>query len=488
MKIFILFSSNSIKIPSQLDGVSETTGVTSKSSNRSSRKRHLSTSSERGTSNSENRSTSPIKSQLNKSSSDTTCSSPNGIDRKRNGSLNNNNNHHHHKSSKRRLSENNVELNHSTNGHHSKIQKPKVIQSPSHSSIDHETSSSSESVSQKITTNDSSHKPIREAKKRSLIYTGNTREFLETAIAAGLIDDIGDEEDDNEYIPPGGTVTIRSQPSTSSSDNEEEEEEESNKSSDEEEEEEEDSGDEVVANEEPSESGINWNVRNRPQRQTHLIRFDNISKQDGRKFFIFSLEFFCFILEQKFFGELQAQIPELAAYLDDNSDDEYQINSKEIDDDNETKSSRKSSTKKSRRNQPKDSSEQDEQTVEMIKKFRHINVPSERRARRKSHLNETTTISIKNRSDELYVVLNDNSPRNIISGLHLESTGTTKKNSSIQSFHFDRRQTKMHTVEDIKAPWRCILCWKEPYEEYLGPLFGPLQLNEQCRTYLNHSS
>jgi len=39
----------------------------------------------------------------------------------------------------------------------------------------------------------------------------------------------------------------------------------------------------MIVNEEPSESGINWNVRNRPQRQTHLIRFDNISKQDGKK-------------------------------------------------------------------------------------------------------------------------------------------------------------------------------------------------------------
>jgi hypothetical protein len=233
---------------------------------------------------------------LNKSSSDTTHTSPNGIDKKRNGSLNNN----HHKSS-RRSSENNLELNHSTNGHRSKIQKPKVIRSPSHSSSDRDTSassSSSESVSQKITTNDLSHKPIREAKKRSLIYTGNTREFLETAIAAGLIDANGDEDDDNEYVPPGGKVTRRPQPSTSSSDNEEEEDEEDegdqeesnrgsddNNEEDDEEDEEVGSGDEAVANEEPSESGINWNVRNRPQRQSHLIRFDAISKQDGQIIF-----------------------------------------------------------------------------------------------------------------------------------------------------------------------------------------------------------
>ena len=213
------------------------------------------------------------------------------MDKKRNGSLTNNH-HHHQKSSKRRLSENNSELNPSTNGQHSKslspkLQKPKVIQSPTHSSLDHDTdssSSASKSVSQKITTNDASSKPIREAKKRSLIYTGNTREFLETAIAAGLIDDNGEEEDDNEYVPPGGRVTIRQQPASSSSSSENEEE--SERSSDDNEEEEEDdqknSGDELVLNEEPNESEINWNVRNRPQRHTHLIRFDTMTKQDGR--------------------------------------------------------------------------------------------------------------------------------------------------------------------------------------------------------------
>ncbi len=198
---------------------------------------------------------------------------------------------------------------------------------------------------------------------------------------------------------------------------------------------------------------------------------------------------FCFksfFLEQKFFGDLQEQVPGLAAYLNDSSDEEYEFNSKETDE-NQPKSSRKSSTKKSRRNQQKDSSEQDEQTVEIIKKFRHVNVPAEKKPKKKSHSNESTTISIKNRSDELYVILNEDSPRNIISGSHLETTGTTKKNSTIQSFHFHRRQMKMNTVEDIKAQWRCILCWKEPYEEYLGPLFGPFQLNEQCRLYLNNS-
>jgi hypothetical protein len=156
-------------------------------------------------------------------------------------------------------------------------------------------------------------------------------------------------------------------------------------------------------------------------------------------------------------------------------------------DDNQTKSSRKSSTKKPRRNQHKDSSEQDEETVEIIKKFRHVNVPSERKTKKKSHPNESAKISVKNRSDELYVILNENLPRNIVSGTHLDTTGHTKKNSTLQSFHFHRRQVKMNIVEDTKAQWRCILCWKEPYEEYLGPLFGPFQLNEQCRGYLNHS-
>lgn len=225
------------------------------------------------------------------------------MEKKRNGSIN------HSKSSKRRLSENNSDCNSSTtpNGHHSKsvtskLQKPKVIHSPTHSNHDQESSStSSKSISYKITTDDPSVKPIREAKKRSLIYTGNTREFLATAIAAGIIDDNGEEEDDNEYVPPGGRVTTRPQPSSSSSsDNEEEEESEKNtddnedaseKSSDDDAEEvsekssedddEKNSGDEMVINEEVNENEINWNVKNRPQRQAHLVRFNTISKQDG---------------------------------------------------------------------------------------------------------------------------------------------------------------------------------------------------------------
>ena len=241
------------------------------------------------------------------------------MEKKRNGSLN------HSKSSKRRLSENNSDANPSTtNGHQSKsgsakIQKPKVIQSPPHSSDDQETSSSSSSsakpISHKLTTDDSSYKPVREAKKRSLIYTGNTREFLEIAIAAGLIDDNGEEEDDNEYVPAGGRITTRPQPSSSSSsENEEEEEEEEEKSErstddneeasekssddDNEEDDEKNSGDEMVVNEEANDDNeINWNVKNRPQRQTHLVRFNAMSKQDGidKPFdFFFLYSFFVF--------------------------------------------------------------------------------------------------------------------------------------------------------------------------------------------------
>jgi hypothetical protein len=94
---------------------------------------------------------------------------------------------------------------------------------------------------------------------------------------------------------------------------------------------------------------------------------------------------------------------------------------------------------------------------------------------------------LKNRSDELYVMFNESSPRTIISGSHLDTTANGKKPSVVQSFHFHRRQVKMNTVEDAKAAWRCIFCWKEPYEDYLGPLFGPFQLNEQCRLYLSNS-
>ncbi|CAF2329046.1 unnamed protein product [Rotaria sp. Silwood2] len=481
-----LLNLNTIKIPTQLDGVTDPIEVTTKSPTRTLRNRDLSTSSERGTSNSENRSSS-TKNHLDKSTSDPTGSSQNGTGKKRHDSLNNNNNNH--TSYKRRLSENNIEINSSINGHHSNsilsnIQKPKVIQSPTQSNVDHEASSSSESTPLKLTTHNSSDKPIREAKKRSLIYTGNTREFLETAIAAGIIDDNGDEEDeDNEYIPPGGIVELPLQRLSSSSSSSENEDESirngddsggssSNNDDDDDENEGEDeknSGDEMIVNEEPSESNINWNVRNRPQRHTHLIRFDNISQQD----------------EQQFFGALQEQVPELAAYLNENSDDEYEIKVQDMP--NDQKKSRKSSTKKTQRNSIKNNSEQDEQTVEIMKKFRHVNVPSEKSTKKKSHSNESTTISIKNRSEELYVILNDSSTRTIMSGTHLDTTSNTKKNSTIQGFNFHRRQIKMKTVEDTKAQWRCILCWKEPYEEYLGPLYGPFQLNEQCRLYLNNN-
>ena len=68
--------------------------------------------------------------------------------------------------------------------------------------------------------------------------------------------------------------------SSSSSNNDDDDEEENNMDDDGEEK---NSGDEIVLNEQPIESGINWNVRNRPQRDTHLIRFNNITQQDGIK-------------------------------------------------------------------------------------------------------------------------------------------------------------------------------------------------------------
>ena len=180
--------------------------------------------------------------------------------------------------------------------------------------------------------------------------------------------------------------------------------------------------------------------------------------------------------------------------MDDNSDEEYQVNEKELEDDQPTASTKKSTTKKSRQTTTTaaEPSEQDEETVEIIKKFRHVNVPVTKRSRKRSKTNESTTISTKNRSDELYVLLNDNddddSPRKILSGSQLDSTKPTKKTPTIQSFQFDRRQIKMNSVEDTKAPWRCILCWKVPYENYLGPLFGPYSLNEHCQTYLKNSN
>jgi hypothetical protein len=179
-------------------------------------------------------------------------------------------------------------------------------------------------------------------------------------------------------------------------------------------------------------------------------------------------------------------VPELAAYLNDDSDDEYQADANESNE-NPAKPARQSSGKKAPR-QPKESSEQDEETVEIIKKFRHVQVPSEKKPRRKSQASESTTISAKNRPDELYVVFNEDSSRTIMSGSQLQVKDHGKKSSPIQSFHFHQRPTKLNTVEDLKAPWRCILCWKEPYEDYLGPLFGAHPLNEQCQMQLNNSS
>ncbi|CAF4984780.1 unnamed protein product, partial [Rotaria magnacalcarata] len=80
-----------------------------------------------------------------------------------------------------------------------------------------------------------------------------------------------------------------------------------------------------------------------------------------------------------------------------------------------------------------------------------VNVPVEKKnPNKKSHANESTVISMKNVSDELYVILNDNSPRTIVSGTHLDTTGAQKKNSTVQAFNFHRRQIKMNTIEDTK--------------------------------------
>ena len=316
--IFIDFRLDTLRIPSQFDGLSETAEAASKSTLQTSKKRPRSTSSDKDAVNGKNR-TSPsspsVKTQLDKSNSDPSSSSTNGSEKKHNGSEHRSPS----KSSKRRLSDNNLELNQSSassasNSVSPQLQKPKVIQSPTPSNLDQDSSSSNESVSVITTDPSTTNKPIREAKKRSLIYTGNTREFLETAIAAGIIDMNGDEEDeDNEYVPPGGKVTLRAAhaPSSSSDDDEVEDGNESGKSSDDHDDDDDDDDDgdddddddgeeeegheedtentdankvtnEVTANEEPSESGIRWNVQSRPQRQTHLIRFDNISKQDGQ--------------------------------------------------------------------------------------------------------------------------------------------------------------------------------------------------------------
>ena len=185
---------------------------------------------------------------------------------------------------------------------------------------------------------------------------------------------------------------------------------------------------------------------------------------------------------------MQEQAPELAAYLNEESDQEYQVDEKETED-SPAKVRRKSSTSKSQRSQPQESSEQDEQTVEIIKKFRHVRVPSEKRAKRKTHHAESTSISSKNRAHELYVLINDDdASRTIVSGAQLETNQHGKKSSPLKSFYFHRRPVQMNNVEDPKAPYRCVLCWKEPYEDYLGPLFGAYQLNEQCQTYLSQSS
>ena len=193
------------------------------------------------------------------------------------------------------------------------------------------------------------------------------------------------------------------------------------------------------------------------------------------------------ILEQTFFGALQEQVPELAAYLDDNSDDEYQVDAEEELIELPAKSSRKSSTKKAQQQSNRDVAEPDDMTTNIMKKFRHVNVQPAKKSRRKSQNQGSTTISTKNRADELYIVLDKNASRTVLPGSHLDSTSSAKKPSKVQSFSFHRRPVKVNAPEDTKAPWRCILCWKEPYEEYLGPLFGTFPLDEACRLHLNKS-
>ena len=298
---FVFFSLNRSKFPSQFDGLSEATNVIPNDSHGPSKKRRRSNSSEQTTLDSDHHSDPQIKHELKKSNSDPVVSSLNGRTKKRAVSS-----EHQTESVNDRSSDSNADSNSSSsnsdNDNTLNIRKPKLNRSRILSNNEHDKTSSEDSTSHPTTDNHKTVKPIREAKKRSLIYTGNTREFLETAIAAGLIDAAGDEDEDNEYVPPGGRVNIRSTHSRSSSDSEEQdsgpdtnaEDEETNSTAEDDDDDEEDDDDGEVGAEnleptttttinpdEPSESGICWNVRNRPQRETHKIRFDQISKEDG---------------------------------------------------------------------------------------------------------------------------------------------------------------------------------------------------------------
>lgn len=178
-------------------------------------------------------------------------------------------------------------------------------------------------------------------------------------------------------------------------------------------------------------------------------------------------------------------MPQLASYLNEDSDDEFLADKKEPSESTSTVV-KKSSTKKSQHRQIKESTGPDDGTVEIIKKLRHVSVPSVQKSKRKSTAASSQAISSKSRPDELFVSF-DEDVRRIISGAQSDGPNSKKKSSPIESFHFQHRPTKTNTVEDLKAPWRCILCWKEPYENYLGPLFGAYPLNEQCQSYLTTS-
>ena len=168
--------------------------------------------------------------------------------------------------------------------------------------------------------------------------------------------------------------------------------------------------------------------------------------------------------------------------MNEESDEDFKIGTDENQENSPTKPRKRSTIKKSQTKTRKESSEHDEETVEILKKFRHVNVSTEKKTGKPSKSRASTN----DRADGLYVVL-DADYRKVVSGSQLETSKSSKKSSPIRSFHFSRRPVKLNTVEDNKAPWRCILCWKEPYEAYLGPLFGSYPLNEQCQTYLSTS-
>ncbi|CAF1232423.1 unnamed protein product, partial [Didymodactylos carnosus] len=353
--------------------------------------------------------------------------------------------------------------------------------------INHNKTTTSDDLVLPLVDTTASTKPVREAKKRSLIYNGNTLQALTTMVSAGLIS-ANEDDEDFEYVPPSRSRLETQSSGTSSTEPVNHDEDDDSSSEDDEESSDENEGenddeDEVgeVTGElqyeeqiEPTdESEINWNVRNRPSRQTHSIRFDAIPKQD----------------EQTFFVTLEAKAPQLALYLNDESDEEIEwrpdeTNKQNTNDnilsineqDEEKKDVAKKPTKSKRRRLSPENEVENEAT-EILKKFRHVE-------KKKS----TTKISTKNRADELFVV-NSTTKRCIISGVNIDKTPTTKLSlttSNTGTFHF-QRQPKLNPVEDTKSQWKCILCWKNSFEDYLGPLYGPYKLDDQCKAFLSDS-